>query len=363
MNPLRQRIFAAALLCLLVTAGPARAATLATDKAPDLAALPAGLQPEQTALLKKQLAEITELRTAFSTAMADYNGTPRTGIVVGSVQEAELNRKILTVNNARAAYISAVKLFNQAVAAERAGMKTRLRFIKLMSDHVHRLDDWDKQKKERVAAALNDLGADGDLEVTTPMVQESWKHILARDPAKDLPAEAAQGEGPGFPGAGTQSHEDCAVFALANAAGLPYGLVAARATNLISQAEWRPAVQRAAPEQAIARAGLNGGEVIILAEAFGQATVVPSKDFAATLREGGRILVNVFPPDGDLEGGHEIVLTKTFQHAGETWFTLMDSNQAPDRVLYLSAKELHTILQEKGVLFHPEPNRTPSLLR
>lgn len=363
MNLFNPRAFVAGLICLLLTSLAAHSATLSTEKAPDIAAIPSGLQAEQKAMFEKQLAGIAELRTAFKTAMADYNNTPRSGIVVGSSQEKELNLKIATVNLSRANYISAVKAFNEAMAAERAAMKTRLRYIKMMNNHVQGLEYWDQKKKDRVNAALHQLESDGDLEATSTQVRDAWSHILARDSAKDLAAEAAQGEGPGFPGAGTQSHEDCAVFALANAAGLPYGLVAARAADLIGKAGWRPPEERSAPERTIARRGLNGGEVIILAETFGQATVVPSKDFAAALGKGGRILVNVFPADGDLEGGHEIVLTKTFQHDGETWFAVMDSNQAPDKMLYLSSKELHTILQENGVLFQPEPNRTVPLLR
>lgn len=73
--------------------------------------------------------------------------------------------------------------------------------------------------------------------------------------------------------------------------------------------------------------------------------------------------MNVVPEDGNVEGGHEVVLTKAFQHSGETWYEIMDSNQGPQRRLYLSAKELNTILQENGVTFRPEPGTTPKLLR
>ena len=72
-------------------------------------------------------------------------------------------------------------------------------------------------------------------------------------------------------------------------------------------------------------------------------------------------MINVIPASGN--GGHEVVLTKTFQHGGETWFELMDSNQGPLRRLYLNAKELDVILQENDVAFHSEPGTTPMLLR
>ena len=50
-------------------------------------------------------------------------------------------------------------------------------------------------------------------------------------------------------------------------------------------------------------------------------------------------------------------------HDGETWFVIMDSNQGPQRRLFLSSSELNTILQENGVAFRPESGTTPSLLR
>lgn len=355
-----QRLFSVSLIYLLSLPVPAPAATLATDKAPEIAGIPAGLPADQVSALQKHLADLAVLRSAFVAAMEDYNHAPRTGIVVGSAQEANLNRQIEAVNQARAAYISAVKKFNQEVA--KAGTAERLRYIQMMSDYTHRLD-WSKEKKDRVDVALNKLAADGDENATSGMVRDVWSHIFARDSDKDLAAAAAQGDGPGFPGAGTQSHEDCAVFALANAAGVPYGLVAASATDLIKHAEWRSAADRSAPEQTFSRRGLNGGEVIIMAETLGQVTVVTSTDFPKTLQAGHRILISVVPSDGDVDSAHQVVLAKTFTHGGETWYAVKDSNQAPDKFHYLNAKELNTILWENGVMFQPEPNRTPVLLR
>jgi hypothetical protein len=140
-------------------------------------------------------------------------------------------------------------------------------------------------------------------------------------------------------------------------------VVAARATELIRQGEWRHADERADPQKAIEQRGLMGGEVVMLAEAFGRADVVPFSDFAKTLREGRPVLVNVMPRNGDARFGHEVVLTKTFQHRGETWYVMMDSSQGPQERLFLSAKELNTMLKENGVAFRPEPGTTPKLLR
>jgi hypothetical protein len=356
---IKKQLESVALAFALFALASAPAATLATDKAPTIAAIPAGLPENQAIPLRKQLAELADFKAAFGAAMDNYNHTPRTAIVVGSAQEANLNRQIEAVNQARVDYIAAVNGFNRDVALAAEG----LRVIKAMKAYASQIAEWSEQKKARVGTALGQLGADGDPDATRGQIRETWARILARDPARGLAAEAAAGDGPGFPGAGTQSHEDCAVFALANAAGRPYGLVAASAAELIRNATWRPADERAAPEQAIARLGLNGGEVIILAETFGQATVVSSADFAKLLQGGNRILANVVPASGDLKAGHEIVLTKTFQHDGDTWFAVMDSNQAPGKLLYLSTHELGTILQENGVMFQAEPNRTSPLLR
>ena len=219
----RPRAFATSLICLSILVAPVRAETLSTEKAPEVAAIPTSLPADQNIALQKQLAGLASLRSAFGVAQESYNNTPRTDIVVGSAQEANLNRKIAAVNQARSAYISAVKKFNRDVA--KAVAAERLRYIKMMSDYTHRLD-WSKEKKDRVDAALNKLAPDGDENATSAMVRDVWTHMFARDSDKDLAAAAAQGHGPGFPGAGTQSREDCAVFALANASGVPYGLVA-----------------------------------------------------------------------------------------------------------------------------------------
>lgn len=40
---------------------------------------------------------------------------------------------------------------------------------------------------------------------------------------------------------------------------------------------------------------------------------------------------------------HEVVLTKTFQHDGETWHEMIDSNQSPMRL----------VLERKGAGNHP----------
>ena len=223
---------------------------------------------------------------------------------------------------------------------------------------------WSADKRARLNKALNKLKFDGDPNATGVMIRQSWRDILARGQGEEFARDASDGDGPGFPVAGTQTrYADCAIFALANAAGLPYGVVAARATDLIREGEWRPAAERANPRQVIEQQGLIGGEVVMLAEAFGQAEVVSSKNFAKTLKAGRPVMVNVVPEDGETQKGHEVVLTKAFRRGDETWFEMMDSNQGAQRRLYLSTKELNTMLQENGVAFRPEPGTVPKLLR
>ncbi len=104
----------------------------------------------------------------------------------------------------------------------------------------------------------------------------------------------------------------------------------------------------------------------MLAESLGQVEVILSSDFAKTLKEGRPVMVNVMPKSG--KGEHQVVLTKSFQHGGETWYEMVDSNQGPQRRLYLSTKELGTMLLGNGVAYRPEPGSpelgpTPKLLR
>jgi hypothetical protein len=236
------------------------------------------------------------------------------------------------------------------------------RIINEMTALARRLG-WSAEEQDRLATALKRLGSDGDQNVTDTQIRRAWQDVLVRGQDGDIARKAAQGDGPGLSGAGKQSFEDCTIFALANASGLPYSVVAARATKLISEGEWRDAAARANPQKAIERKGLIGGEVVMLAEAFGQAEVVPSSAFAKTLKQGRPVMVNVVPQSGNVEGAHEVVLTKAFQHGGETWYEMVDSNQGAQRRLYLSSKELSTMLQENGVAFRPEPGTTTKLLR
>lgn len=346
----RRLSMAMAVLCGLGLCLPG--ADARAEKIPAMCKVSPKLSKEEQKTFSQKGMELDAALAAFKAASEPFNKKPA---------KDQSDEEYAAIMARRAQYIAAVQKYNAEMAV-RVAAAERLRIIQAMSACVHRLD-WSEPQKARVDAALNKLGFDGDPNATSAKIKEAWNHILERDPANGFAKAAAQGAGPGFPGAGTQSHQDCAVFALANAAGLPYGLVAARAAELLRQAEWRPAAERAAPGETISRSGLNGGEVIILAEAFGRVQVISSKAFAATLKEGHLVLINVSPASGDVDSGHEVVLSRTFQHAGEIWYEMMDSNQPPEKRLYLSSWELGIILQENGVVFRPEKDKTPKSLK
>ena len=185
----------------------------------------------------------------------------------------------------------------------------RARIITSMNTLAARLG-WTADERARLDKALNRLGFDGEPDVTRTQIRHAWQDILAR-----------------------------------------------------RQGDWRSAADRANPQHVIEQKGLTGGEMIMLAEAFGQAEVVPSSAFAKTLKQGRPVMVNVVPQDGNFDGGHEVVLTRAFQHDGAPWYEMMDSHQGPQRRLYVNAQELITMLKENGVAFRPESGTVPTLLR
>jgi hypothetical protein len=223
---------------------------------------------------------------------------------------------------------------------------------------------WPANEVRRLQAALEKLSASNPVPLDAMRARAIWNGLPARSTDAELRAAADKGNGPRLFRSGWQAgqYADCAVFALASAAGLPYGIVAASADELLRAAEWRIDADRRQPERIYKQAGgLNGGEVIMLAEQFGRAQVIAPKDFAAVLASQKPILLSIST------GGrtqHEVVLSRTFRHQGQDWFELIDSQQVdPRRRLFLSAEELHVIARENGVTVIPEPGGTPKLLR
>ena len=80
------------------------------------------------------------------------------------------------------------------------------------------------------------------------------------------------------------------------------GEVARIASEVVRHNEARSAFDRDNPQMSIEqKGGLQGGEVIMLAEVFGEARIVPPADFIKTLMNGDRILANLIPQSGSLE--------------------------------------------------------------
>ena len=101
------------------------------------------------------------------------------------------------------------------------------------------------------------------------------------------PAAVLNGQGPlMMPGRMQSEYMDCTIFAVANATHLPYGVVATRAAEVLRDAEWRSGAERANPQKTIEGIGLNGGEVVMLAEIFGRAEVIPPGAFPEALKNG-----------------------------------------------------------------------------
>ena len=358
------RIFAAGLALGLSLVSPQlRAQSL------DLAAVPADWPADERTELTAQREQVQARWDGFLADQAAFVSA-FAGTVAGTPQAAAAAARKAELKHRADDIVDDADRFNERVA-QIARQRSAVFSPKELDPASRRViegilalaqqRDWSAEKQARLKVALYELGGDG-VDTKAGEIQQAWADILARRDDSAL-AEAASGApGPAWASAGGQTDlADCAIFALANATGRPYGLVAATATNLLAKGTWRGDADRANPQQAIERAGLNGGEVIMLAEILGQAEVVQSAAFAPTLRAGRPIMINVIPSGG--RGAHEVVLTRTFSHGGETWFEMTESYQDPTKRLYLRERELGIILQERGVAYRPEPGTTPHLLR
>lgn len=347
MTTILRRVAATASLLAMALLTLGEAGAEAIPALPDIAPATAAAHPALLASRTRLLGERSRLRER-----TDQHNAACRSVLEDSPQAARCDAALEALSNEVDRHIDASwKLIRQHL-------------IDSMALLAKRVPDWSTAEQGRLSAALKSLKPDGDAKATGTAIRQAWTDVLARGQTAELAQQAAQGDGPGLYAAGQQTvHEDCAVFALATAVGRPYGLVAARAAELIRDGEWRTAAERAEPQKTIERAGLNGGEVILLAEIFGQVEVVRGTDFAKTLKSGRPVMVNLVPASGNVNGGHQVVLTKTFQHLGASWYEMIDSNQGPVRRLYLSATELSTMQQENGFAFRPEERTTPLLLR
>ncbi len=271
-----------------------------------------------------------------------------------------------SLDQAIAAFQREKAAFDREAAAPAPALPTdpEARKVDLGLEALAERRHWDEAKKRQLAAALTSLPLADTFTRPHLYVADVWAAVRDRGNDPVLAQEAAQAPGPGLfaATAGRQMDgTDCTIFALANATSRPYGVVAVMANDLVSDADWRPIAQRAHTQDTIENGGgLNGGEVVFLAESLGQTHVVEPKDFAETLRAGEPLLIDVKAGGGH---EHEVVLSKAFDHEGATWFEMIDSYQGPLQRRFISAPELNTVIAENAVAFNPDPGTTPRLLR
>lgn len=334
----------------LVCAGLLSAQVALGVRVPPIAEIPvhtAAAHPELLAKREALLAVRAALRVRRESLESTYSRVRE-----GSLEDERGRRELADLETDLVRHVEACRIF-----ADEVSDKALHTEILLLAGRSR----WKAPEVARLDAALNALVGDGHAG-TPAEIREVWSRIFQHE--RDVAVvRDAKSDGDGFPGSGLQSDfSDCAIYAIANATGRPYSWVAAQAMEMIRAGEWRLESERANPAGIFeAGDGLNGGEVVMLAEGLGQAEVVDSADLAARIRAGGTVLVEVVPSDGS--GAHEVALTRAFPHRGETWFVMLDSHLGAVRRAYLSAAELDAIQIEKGVAFRPEPGVVPGMLR
>jgi hypothetical protein len=361
--PSRLHVAAAIAITLLALAPPTHAQPI-----PGLVELPADVTASNGDLARRRAA-LEQERARLHSQIEALNA--RCGsVAVGSAAEAACQTDQAALLAALRQHVQQSNDFNAAAQAATPANPAQptpaldgesLRVINGI-EALARRQGWSSERLARLDANLRALDF-GDPTATPEQIRETWREILGRSGDAELAREASADGGLGFAAAGTQAHNDCAIFALANATGRPYGWVAASAAELIRQGEWRTADERAHPQNAIESGGLNGGEVVMLAEVLGEAEITPSSRFADVLAHGRQVVVGVAPYDGENAVGHEIVLDKAFQHGGETWYVIIDSNRGPMERLFARASEVNVLLRDNGIAFSPDPGGSPRLLR
>jgi len=336
----------AALLMIMLLLAPT---AYGSDRIPALEDLPHVLSDAERTRFLGERRNLEAQLAAFQAAGNAFNSKRA---------EDQTDEEFSSLQSRQAAYIAAARAFNEQLEISR-GLQIQSRMIKSLQGEA-----WTDDEKERARNALLQLDEDGSATSSTK-IRNTWRDVQARRNDAGLAKEASGGRGPGLPGAGNQTvHEDCVIFALANAANVPYGVVAARATALLAKGDWRPADERKDPRKVIEKDGLMGGEVILLAEALGIVNIVPSWEFAETIADGTPIMVALYGYDGDARSAHQVVLTRTFKRGDKTWYEMIDSNErGSQQRLHLSEAELLLLLRENGIVARPEKGTRPRLLR
>jgi|CXWL01.1.fsa_nt_gi type II secretory pathway component PulJ len=229
---------------------------------------------------------------------------------------------------------------------------------------------WSVDEQARIARALVDIAPEEINDLTPDQIYDVWHQVRGEAQAAQAIQDSASAVGPDLFAAGWQSgtFDDCVIFALATASGTPYGVVAARAGELLREAEWRSAEERVDPTTAYRTGGLNGGETLLLAESLGQASIVRPDQFAETLRAGRPIMVAIrtssIANNVTSTSNHQVVLSRTYESGGETWFEMINSRSPDPRATTRIRKvQLEWLILENGIALIPETGTVPTLLR
>lgn len=230
---------------------------------------------------------------------------------------------------------------------------------------------WSRADRDSVLALNKGSGHETELDLST--VRQIYGSSMSRSAVEyaELAAAARQGKGQDLIAEGFQSTNDCAVFALANAANLPYSVAAARANDLVSTAPWRTPAERRNPASVFRSGGLNGVEVNILAQGLGSARVVERDKLADELAAGRAVVISIDVPDkDDRKASHQVVVTRSFQHKGEMYYEVMDSNAKSARCpsckrsrTYWEATDFLNVANTDGIVLAPKAGSVVRSLR
>lgn len=237
--------------------------------------------------------------------------------------------------------------------------KTRDRFVRLAPAKLK--SSWTRVDEARVRNFLSSSPMPG-WAYDHALVSKTWAAVLEENPDGTTIRNATTFASPAVRSGtmverqdfGQQATNSCALHAIANALQIPLTDVWSRTAEIFEAAYGGTTNERKDINVALSK-GLYSEEFAVIAESLGRIEVVGPKRFSALIAAGKPVLVHLAVPDTSGNMGHEVVLDRTFQMNGETWYEMVDSNQTGqwDR-RFLSASELNVLLKEKGLVVHPE---------
>jgi len=204
-------------------------------------------------------------------------------------------------------------------------------------------------------------------------LQERYNATLKRPGAEQDALAAAAKDGKGSDIAyssakgGVQSHYDCVLYAMANAADEPYSVTSIVALEKIRNDPWRDQKERDNPALALEDPKKGGGggmtdrEILQVGQALGPTEIVRREDIARALEETGKPVFAAIDIGG---GSHAIAITKVFEKDGQTYYEVMDSNsRTKDSKTYWKKDDLEKSIVTGGLIVLPEKGTVPQLLR